>query len=88
MFHTNMERKGRAISANSNLLIDFTHMPGKLLRIGRYVERYNCQKKLTDLLKLFFVLLAVELERVVHNIAVIEGGDGDRLLLFAGEHAF
>ena len=84
VFNSNMDSKGRAVSAHSDFLINFSQRPLEFLfiKIGE-IGRNKLYKDVAELLQFFFIFLAVELKGIVHDITVIEGGNCD-MTLFRG----
>ena len=79
-----MDSKGRAVSAHSDFLINFSQRPLEFLfiKIGE-IGRNKLYKDVAELLQFFFIFLTVELKGIVHDITVIEGGNCD-MTLFRG----
>lgn len=72
---TDIKSKGRTVPAYSDLLVNFSHPPRELLlfEVGE-VKREQPHEDLADLNQLFFEVLAVEFEGVIHDVAVVESG--------------
>ena len=81
---SNIECKGRTVPADPNFLIDFPQRPLELLfvKIGE-IGGNKLYKDIAEFLQFFFVFLAVEFKGIVHDIAVVEGGNCD-VALFGG----
>lgn len=74
--------EGWTVPASAYLLVDFAHVPGEVLGVKIWVVlRDDFEEDLADGLQFLGVVLAVELEGVVHDVAVVEGGRYDPPLL-------
>ena len=84
VFDSNMDSKGRTVPTHSDFLINFPQRPLELflIKIGE-IGRNKLYKDVAELLQFFFVFLTVELKRIVHDIAVVKGGNCD-VTLFGG----
>ena len=81
VLYTGLRVKSGGVPANAYLLVDLSHLPGESGGGEGEVVGDEGDEDVAKLLQLFLELLAVELEGVVHDVAVVQRGYNQSLLL-------